>query len=126
MPDDRFKKPHRVATTLCTAGVLALLCMAQIPAWAQWIHYPTPGTPRAKDGTPNLEAPAPRTPAGHPDLSGIWYAADANSTIDTSQLPPELMAEALTAAGISAHRALCRAIHACRTAFRRSPFRRTA
>ena len=38
---------------------------------AQWLHYPTPGLPRAKDGRPNLTAPAPRV-GGHPDLSGVW------------------------------------------------------
>lgn len=40
-------------------------------ATAQWIHYPAPGTPRTKDGKPNLSAPAPKT-RGKPDLSGIW------------------------------------------------------
>jgi hypothetical protein len=38
----------------------------------QWLHYPTAGTPRTKDGKPNLSAPAPRTPDGKADLSGIW------------------------------------------------------
>jgi hypothetical protein len=39
---------------------------------AQWIHYPTPGLPRAADGKPNLSAPAPRLPNGMPDLAGVW------------------------------------------------------
>ena len=38
---------------------------------AQWLNYPTPGTPRTKDGKPNLSAPAPRTPDGKPDT---WSA----------------------------------------------------
>jgi hypothetical protein len=52
-------------------GIFAtvLLC-AQ--ASAQWLNYPTPGTPRLPNGKPNLAAPAPRTPYGTPDLSGIW------------------------------------------------------
>lgn len=38
---------------------------------AQWLHYPSRGTPRNKDGTPNLSAPAPKL-NGKPDLSGVW------------------------------------------------------
>jgi len=45
---------------------------AAVPADAQWVHYPTPGIPRLPDGSANLNAPAPRTAAGVPDLSGIW------------------------------------------------------
>ena len=37
----------------------------------QWLNYPAPGTPRTKDGKPNLSAKAPRL-AGKPDLSGVW------------------------------------------------------
>jgi hypothetical protein len=39
---------------------------------AQWLNYPTPGTPLARDGTPNLSAKAPRAANGKPDLSGVW------------------------------------------------------
>jgi len=39
---------------------------------AQWLHYPTPGIPRLRDGKPNLAAPAPKTKDGMPDLSGLW------------------------------------------------------
>jgi hypothetical protein len=42
---------------------------------AQWLNYPTPGTPRLADGRPNLSAPAPRTTDGKPDLSGVWRGA---------------------------------------------------
>ena len=41
-------------------------------ALAQWLNYPSPGTPRTQDGKPNLTAPAPRTAEGKPDLSGVW------------------------------------------------------
>lgn len=39
---------------------------------AQWLNFPTPGTPRQPDGTPNLTAPAPRAADGKLDLSGVW------------------------------------------------------
>ncbi|HEX4997613.1 MAG TPA: hypothetical protein VFY29_05280 [Terriglobia bacterium] len=41
-------------------------------ATAQWINYPTPGTPRLSNGKVNLSAPAPRL-NGKPDLSGVWH-----------------------------------------------------
>lgn len=50
-----------------------LLC---VPAPAQWLTYPTAGIPRLSNGKPNLTAPAPRAPDGHPDLSGIWAWED--------------------------------------------------
>jgi hypothetical protein len=87
---------------LCQAALIGLLGSAPIPAWAQWVQYPTPGLPRAKDGTPNLKAPVPRTRAGRPDLSGIWYASDAGPTIDSSQLPQDLLREVSKAADVSA------------------------
>jgi hypothetical protein len=40
---------------------------------AQWVNYPTPGLPRGKDGKVLLNAPAPRTREGRPDLSGVWH-----------------------------------------------------
>ena len=52
--------------------VAAILATAAIPTAAQWLNYPTPGVPKTADGRPNLNAPTPRTPAGHPDLSGLW------------------------------------------------------
>ena len=49
----------------------AFLCAG---ARAQWMHYPTPGIPRTRDGKPNLAAPSPRASNGKPDLSGLWQA----------------------------------------------------
>jgi hypothetical protein len=51
------------------------------PAAGQWLNQPTPGIPRGQDGAPNLAAPAPRTAAGVPDLSGVWKSdADPDGT----------------------------------------------
>jgi hypothetical protein len=56
---------------MTAVGVLAI-CVAVAPSLgAQWPSYPTPDVPR-KDGKPILDGPAPRTPEGKPDLSGIW------------------------------------------------------
>jgi hypothetical protein len=61
-------KLSNFATSLLLALGLAFT------AQAQWIKLPLPGTPRTKDGKPNLSAPAPRASDGHPDLSGIWIS----------------------------------------------------
>lgn len=55
-----------------TVCILSLLAGACLSAHAQWLNYPTPGTPRMRDGKPNLTAPARRMPDGKPDLSGVW------------------------------------------------------
>jgi len=62
---------HRIdqAKTIGFLVAGALLCSV---AHAQWLNYPTPGTPRTKDGKPNLSAKAPRASNGKPDLSGVW------------------------------------------------------
>ena len=52
--------------------VVVALLSAGVSTSAQWLNYPTPGTPRTPDGKPNLAAPAPRAADGKPDLSGVW------------------------------------------------------
>jgi hypothetical protein len=49
-----------------------VVAIAMLPANAQWLNYPTPGTPMTRDGKPDMSAQAPRTHDGKPDLSGIW------------------------------------------------------
>ena len=53
--------------------LLMVLTVLAAGAEAQWLNYPTPGTPRTRDGKPNLTAPAPRAADGKPDLSGVWH-----------------------------------------------------
>jgi hypothetical protein len=36
------------------------------------LNHRTTGIPRNADGTPKLDAPAPRLPDGRPDLEGLW------------------------------------------------------
>ena len=48
-----------------------LIASTSLSLQAQWLNYPAPGTPRTKDGKPDLFAKAPRL-AGKLDLSGVW------------------------------------------------------
>jgi len=50
----------------------AALCLAAgLSVEAQWLHQPTAGAPRTRDGKVNMIGPVPRLD-GKPDLSGIW------------------------------------------------------
>jgi hypothetical protein len=52
--------------------LLVLVALLATGVQAQWLDFPTPGTPRTSDGKPNLTAAAPRGLDGKPDLSGVW------------------------------------------------------
>jgi len=51
------------------------LLFAAVLLAGQWLNYPTPGTPRGKDGKADLSARTPRAANGKPDLSGVWRTA---------------------------------------------------
>jgi hypothetical protein len=52
--------------------LLLVFAVFSAGAHAQWLNVPTPGTPRTRDGKPNLAAKTPRAADGKPDLSGVW------------------------------------------------------
>lgn len=68
--------------------VLAFL-MAAIAAHAQWPNYPTAGVPRTPDGAVDIDAPAPRSVDGHPDLSGLWRGARRRAGAAESETPTD-------------------------------------
>ena len=52
--------------------LFVFIASLSLVAPAQWINFQPPGTPRTRDGKPDLSAPVPRTADGRPDLSGVW------------------------------------------------------
>ena len=76
---------------LSSAAAFAVLAsLLSTTATAQWLKYPTPGTPRLPDGKPNMAAPAPRTADGKPDLTGVWRGAGPLYRFNIAQdLKPE-------------------------------------
>jgi len=52
--------------------IAAAIALAALPIAAQWPNYSVAGAPRTPEGKVIMDAPAPKAPDGHPDLSGIW------------------------------------------------------
>jgi hypothetical protein len=53
-------------------GSIALIAAIAPPTWAQWPAYAVPGVPRTPTGQVDMNAPAPKTPDGKTDFSGLW------------------------------------------------------
>jgi hypothetical protein len=55
-----------------------LLASGSVTLTAQWINIAPAGVPKKPAGALNLNAPTPRAPDGHPDLSGMWLIEKNN------------------------------------------------
>jgi hypothetical protein len=77
---------------LFRAGILGIVLLASASVSAQWPLYPATSAPRTASGRVRLDAPAPRTPDGKPDLSGLWQTVRTGSgqVIVGADVPPLL------------------------------------
>src|SRR4030095_1575026 len=68
-------------------SVFLLLTMT-VSAQGQWLNRLTPDIPRAADGKPKLDAPAPRL-EGRPDFSGVWVGQNLVVPVPDDALSPK-------------------------------------
>lgn len=77
--------------------LLLAAVLLPVGAHAQWLNYSPPGTPRLKDGKPDLSAPAPRGADGKPDLTGVWLHERTSPAEFKRMLGPAYEAESQSA-----------------------------
>jgi len=58
--------------------IAAAVALAALPIAAQWPNYSVANAPRTPEGKVIMDAPAPKAPDGHPDLSAIWQPRRLN------------------------------------------------
>src|SRR5215467_16223699 len=68
------------------AGVAVIVTIGSVSVAAQWPKRQATGVPRDAEGKVRMDAPAPRTPDGKPDLSGNWIRFRGEGAFT----PPEL------------------------------------
>ena len=85
------KNPElKVKLQFGVAGVFAIVAIISPSLSAQWPSRPKTDAPRTPDGQVKLDAPAPRTADGRPDLSGLWETirSGTGQVIVGTDVPP--------------------------------------